>query len=303
MIRLPDGRRLAYAEYGDPGGAPVFFFQGTPSSRLMHPDEAVTRDLGARLIVADRPGFGLSDPKPFRTLLDWPDDIVALADALGIGRFGLVGISGGGPYAAACAYRIPQRLTAVTIVGGSGPVDLRNTLAGAARERHIGYVLAQRAPWLLRLVILLARNPRRNPARFQAQFSQGAAAADRAIMARPAMREMFVRSYAEASRQGVTAFADEVILASKPWGFPLQDITTPVHLWHGEEDRNTPLAMARAMAAAIPNCCTTFLPGEGHLFLFERWGEILGDLLTISEVRGRAMIEEKLEPIHPGEVL
>jgi pimeloyl-ACP methyl ester carboxylesterase len=101
-------------------------------------------------------------------------------------------------------------------------------------------------------------------------------------MARPAMREMFVRNYAEAARQGVTAFADEVILASKPWGFRLQDITTPVRLWHGEEDRSTPIAMVRAMAAAIPNCRTTFLPGEGHLFLFDRWGEILGDLLSIA---------------------
>lgn len=280
MIRLPDGRRLAYAETGAPAGVPVFFFQGTPSSRLMRPDEGVTRDLGARLIVADRPGFGLSDPKPGRTLLDWPDDVVSLADALGIGRFGIVGISGGGPYTAACAYKIPQRLIAVAIVSGSGPVDMRGTLAGSARERHIGYVLAQRAPWLLRLVIAVARNPQRNPARFQKQFSLGAAEADRVIMARPAMREMFVRSYAEAARQGVTAFADEVILASKPWGFPLQDIIVPIHLWHGEEDHNTPIAMARAMAAVIPNCRTTYLPGEGHLFLFKRWGEILGDLLT-----------------------
>ena len=67
-----------------------------------------------------------------------------------------------------------------------------------------------------------------------------------------------------------------MILASKPWGFPLQEVTIPVHLWHGEEDRSTPIAMARAMAAAIPNCRTTYLPGEGHLFLFDRWGEILG---------------------------
>lgn len=282
MPRLPDGRRLAYAEYGAPAGTPVFFFPGTPSSRLMHPDEGVTRDLGVRLSVADRPGFGLSDPKPGRTLLDWPDDVIALADALGIGCFAVIGISGGGPYTAACAYKIPDRLTAVAIVGGSGPVDLRSTFAGSARERHIGYVLAQRAPRLLRLVIALARNPGRNPARFQAQFARGAAEADRAIMARPGMREMFVRNYAEAARQGMTAFADEVILASKPWGFPLQDITLPVHLWHGEEDRNTPIAMARAMAAAIPNCRTTYLPGEGHLFLFDRWGEILGDLLSFA---------------------
>ncbi len=90
---------------------------------------------------------------------------------------------------------------------------------------------------------------------------------------------MFIANYAEAARQGVTAFADEVILVSKPWGFRLQDVTAPVHLWHGEEDRNTPMAMARAMAAAIPNCRTTYLPDEGHLFLFVRWREILQELL------------------------
>ncbi len=245
----------------------------------MHPDEGVTRTLGVRLIVADRPGFGLSDPRPGPTLLDWPDDVVVLADALGIGRFGVVGISGGGPYAAACAYKIPARLTAIAIVGGSGPVDLHSTLAGSVRERHIGYIVAQRAPWLLRLIIALARNPGRDPVRFQAQFSAGAAEADRAIMARPGMREMFIANYAEAARQGVRAFADEVILVSKPWDLRLEQITMPVHLWHGEEDHSTPIAMARAMAAAIPNGRATCLPHEGHLFLFDRWGEILEDLL------------------------
>jgi pimeloyl-ACP methyl ester carboxylesterase len=285
MIRLPDGRRLAYAEYGAPLGQPVFFFQGTPSSRLMHPDEGVTRDLGVRLIVADRPGFGLSDLQPGRTLLDWPDDVAELANALGIDRFGIVGVSGGGPYTLACAYKLPHRLTAVAIAGGSGPVDETANLEGSARERHIGYILARRAPWLLRLVIALARNPQRNPARFQAQFSAGAAGADRAIMERPAIKEMFINSYTEATRQGVRAFADEVTLASKPWGFPLQDIRIPVHLWHGEEDRSTPIAMARAIAAAIQDCRTTFLPGEGHLFLFDRWAEILADLLVTSEGR------------------
>ncbi len=94
-IRLPDGRRLAFAEYGAPAGKPVFFFQGTPSSRLMHPDEGVTRDLGVWLIVADRPGFGLSDPQPGRTLLDWPADVIVLADALGIGRFGVGSLAAG----------------------------------------------------------------------------------------------------------------------------------------------------------------------------------------------------------------
>ncbi|MBU1879209.1 MAG: alpha/beta hydrolase, partial [Chloroflexi bacterium] len=120
-ILLPDGRRLSYAEYGDPAGAPVFLFRGTPSSRLAcHPDDTIATDLGARVIVTERPGFGRSDFQPGRTLLDWPADVVALADALGLDRFAIVGTSGGGPHAAACAYRIPQRLTLAAIVSGVG---------------------------------------------------------------------------------------------------------------------------------------------------------------------------------------
>ena len=123
QIRLGDGRRMGFAQYGDPAGRPLFFFQGTPSSRLLHPDQTITRSLGVRHIQLDRPGFGLSDFQPGRTLLDWPDDVAKVADRLGIERFAVVGVSGGGPYVAACAYRIPQRLTAAAMVGSVAPLD------------------------------------------------------------------------------------------------------------------------------------------------------------------------------------
>src|SRR6476661_2822678 len=124
IIRLPDGRALGFAEWGDPAGRPVFLFHGTPGSRLSrHPDESQARAQGVRLITVDRPGYGLSDPLPRRRLLDWPADVAALAAALRLERFALVGVSGGGPHALACAYACPDRVTAVALIGGAGPMD------------------------------------------------------------------------------------------------------------------------------------------------------------------------------------
>ncbi len=121
QIKLRDGRSLGYAEYGTPVGKPVFYFHGFPSSRLDWPlfdTDAIAARLNARIIAADRPGYGLSDFKRGRKILDWPDDVVELADALQIDRFAVLGISGGGPYAEACSFKIPQRLSATAIVCG-----------------------------------------------------------------------------------------------------------------------------------------------------------------------------------------
>jgi len=278
-ISLPDGRKLAYAEYGAADGRPVYFCQGTPSSRLMRPSEEVTREAGVRLFVADRPGFGKSDPRPGRSLLDWPDDVACLADALGIGQFPVVGISGGGPYAVACAYRLPERVTALGLVGAAGPADVAGNLEGGARERRAGFVLAQRAPWLLALIMRFLRNPGRNPERFLDQFSPEFPQDDRDILSRPEIRAMFLASYRESARQGTRAFADEVGLVARPWGFALADITVPTYLWHGALDKSTPIAMGRYLASAIPGCRATFLPDAGHLFIFDHWREILSALL------------------------
>ncbi|MGB9300944.1 MAG: alpha/beta fold hydrolase, partial [Anaerolineae bacterium] len=166
-IVLPGGRTLGFAEYGDPSGRPVLFFPGTPSGRLFHhPDESIALSLGARVLTIDRPGYGLSDFQPGRTLLDWPSDVMALADALGIARFAAAGISGGAPYVAACAFRIPDRLTAAAIVSGLGPIDWQGAMEGMPSERRIGVKLGRGAPWLVRPLLWLRLNPHRNPERF-----------------------------------------------------------------------------------------------------------------------------------------
>jgi pimeloyl-ACP methyl ester carboxylesterase len=106
-IALPDGRLLAYAEFGDPDGRPVLFLHGTPGYRLnIWATDAELRSAGVRLVAPDRPGVGRSTPQPDRRLLDWADDIHHLADTLGLERFALVGFSNGGPHAAACAHTL-----------------------------------------------------------------------------------------------------------------------------------------------------------------------------------------------------
>jgi pimeloyl-ACP methyl ester carboxylesterase len=121
-IRLPDGRLLDYAEWGDPSGQPLIYCHSFPGSRAEgRLGDQPAKHAGVRVIAPDRPGMGLSDFQPGRALVDWPDDVGHLADALGLERFAVLGISGGSPYAAVCAWRLPQRLTDVGIVSGIGP--------------------------------------------------------------------------------------------------------------------------------------------------------------------------------------
>jgi pimeloyl-ACP methyl ester carboxylesterase len=105
VLQLSDGRKVAYVEWGDLRGSAVFLFHGTPHSRVFCPDETVTASSNVRLITVDRPGIGRSDVLPRRTFSDWPSDVVELADALGVEKFGVVGWSAGGVYAAACVQR------------------------------------------------------------------------------------------------------------------------------------------------------------------------------------------------------
>jgi pimeloyl-ACP methyl ester carboxylesterase len=279
-VRLQDGRRLGYAEYGDPAGRPVLLFHGTPGSRLYrHPDDSIARSLRARVIVPDRPGFGLSDLQPGRTLLDWPRDVIELADALRLDRFAVAGVSGGGPYVAACAYAIPQRLTRAALISGGAPFYIPNASQGMAPTRKIGYAVVRHVPWLLEVFLWCFANPRRNAARFSGRYRAGMAPADLEILNQPEIEAMKVVTHAESARQGVRGFALELRLFAQPWGFRLEDIRAEVHLWHGDQDTSTPLVMAQYMAKAIPGCRATYLPSEGHAVFFKHWREILAVLI------------------------
>ncbi len=163
IITLKAGRKLCYAEYGDLDGMPIMVFHGNPNSRLLWGVIPGSPFLpGVRLIAPDRPGFGQTDfKKGITTLENWSNDIVALADSLGIEKFAIFGPSGGGPFALACAWKIPERLTAVGIFASVGPF-LPETVEKLAAPIRTMWKNAPRLPGLyrvqMRVFAWLARN-------------------------------------------------------------------------------------------------------------------------------------------------
>ena len=280
MLRLADGRRLGWAEYGQRAGVPVFFFHGTPGSRRVASwaDQAARRR-GVRLLAPDRPGFGRSDFQPGRTLGAWPADVVELADALGIGRFAVAGVSGGGPYVAACAWRIPGRLTHAAIVSGMGPLDAPGLAAELPRGYRASLRVVRRLPAAVRLTLGLGRlGLRRAPGCVLASVAASLAEVDRAIVRRPQVRALLLDDAREALRQGTQGAVWELILFSRPWDVPLGQIRMPVRLWHGDADAQVPVAIARRLAAALPDCRASFLPDAGHLWVLDHLDEVLAAL-------------------------
>ncbi len=279
-IRLRDGRRFAYVEAGDLSGLPVFFIHGNPGSRYMrHPDDRLTHGLGVRLITPDRPGYGLSDFQPGRTLLDMPSDIEQLANLLGVGRFAVMGVSAGGPYVAACAYRLGERLTGAAIISGAAPFNRSGAVEGVNRDYRTAYAMATWPHWLLQPIMTLHdRSVRRRPDQALAAVMAHCSAADRAVLSDPLISSQIQGFRGEATRHGVQGMAREARLLTSPWGFPLEDIRIPVHLWYWEGDSIVPSQMGRYLAARIPRVVSHFLPGGGHFSIYTHWKGILTPL-------------------------
>jgi pimeloyl-ACP methyl ester carboxylesterase len=278
-IRLRDGRRLGYRESGRPDGTPVLFLHGLGTSRVICPvDQPLADSLAVRLIAVDRPGIGLSDPHRGRRLLDFTSDVAELADALGLDRIAVVGWSGGGPYAAACAYRLPDRVHAAGMI--SAPAPISGVDGAYLRRFHRTAALsARRAPWTMRLALWHWGRPQRRDAEefFDRSFAE-MGHADQQVLSEPKVRQQMIDNSAELYRHGGRGMYDEALLLARPWGFDLRDIAVPVHIWHGEQDETVPVAMARHLADVIPTSRATIYPDEGHHLLYRRWPEILAAL-------------------------
>jgi pimeloyl-ACP methyl ester carboxylesterase len=282
-ITLGDGRLLGYAEYGTPRGKPLFFFHGNPSSRLGgRMMDGAANELNIRIIAIDRPGIGLSDFKPGRQYLDWPDDVIELADILGVERFAILGISSGAPHAAACAFKIPDRLSAVAIVSGPCPFNVPVATDEMSMAWRLRVLAGQKAVWLVRFFFeITARSARRDPVGAVSRTLGGLPEPDRVVMARHEVVQWSSDSLREAFRSGSRGAAWDYALFTRPWGFRLDELSVKVQLWHGEVDATIPVRMGRYMAEVIPNCQARFLPDEGHISLIINHAkEILSDLVA-----------------------
>jgi pimeloyl-ACP methyl ester carboxylesterase len=257
-----------------------------PSSRVegdLIVNATTAAALGLRVLVPDRPGIGRSDYQPGRRIVDWPDDVLDLTRALGLEKVVIVGSSGGAAYAAACGALIPDRVRAIGLVGGMGPLDAPAVSASLSGPLRMMFGLARRAPAVLRgLYRLNLRAIRRGGDRAGKRMAAWAPEADRVLLDRPEISNGFMACFEEACRQGPRGPVADVALIARPWGFDLAAVKVPVLLWHGEHDRNVPVASGRYLASVIPNCSATFYPNDAHLSVpLNHQEEILGALAAV----------------------
>lgn len=281
-LTLADGRTLACLELGDPAGSPVIYLHGYPGSRLEARLTACAAErLRVRLLAPDRPGFGESTFQPGRSIGAWGADMLRLADEFTLERFAVIGVSGGGPYALACAARIPERVSRVALVGGLGPATRRDLVAGMIATHRLALAAGSRMPRLARLALaLVARVVRRHPKRFLAHMLARTCSADRDVLADGSYRTLMLESTVEALRQGGLSVAHELTLLARPWDIRLDEVCTPVTIWQGLADNIVPAAMARYLAGALAHTELHCLPDEGHLSLIVRHADLVFADLT-----------------------
>lgn len=286
-IRLRDGRHLGLAEYGSRTGRPLLWFHGTPGSRrqIAPSSRKLAEEQGIRLISVERPGIGTSTPHAYHSMSDFSDDIEELCDALGVDCFGVTGLSGGGPYALACAQGMPDRVASVTVLGGVAPVvgvdaapkcwssSMMRRFSPVARRTHrpLGFALKN----LIRLL---------EPAgdKVIEQFSKILPPGDQEVFADPGIKHMFLDDLTTGGKQNMQALFLDAALFGRYWGFTLSEIKTPVRLHYGDADAIVPISHGYHMAERIPNATLDVRSGEGHLgglgateeifqFLDENW--------------------------------
>jgi peptidoglycan/xylan/chitin deacetylase (PgdA/CDA1 family)/pimeloyl-ACP methyl ester carboxylesterase len=276
VLRRPDGRHLAFAEYGDPAGDPLFVFHGTPGSRLqvaMLDGPARRRHL--RVIAPDRPGYGLSDYQPDRTLPAWGDEVAAIADHLGLDRFAVLGVSGGAPHALACAAVLGDRVTRVEVVSAVAPPECWVRGARPARlEQAVSFLAVTGTRWVALLAALIIRLVRRTPRLALMLYRRLLPRADRRITHQATVLAGFREEIRRFPVTTPRAIAQDLALFSAPWGFELDEITAPVDVWQGGRDRAVPLLHAEELARRLGVEVRRF-PHDGHLMMVERADPIL----------------------------
>ncbi|HWC38003.1 MAG TPA: alpha/beta hydrolase [Acidimicrobiales bacterium] len=292
-IELSPGRRLAFCEFGPVRGRPVVWMHGTPGARRQIPQAArlAAEELDIRLIGIDRPGVGDSTPFLYASLLDFVPDLTLLIDRLGIDRFAMLGLSGGGPYALACAYALPERVVVAGVLGGVAPTQGEDAIGGGV-VGHLAplapLTAAVHRPLATALGLgIWAMRPVASPV-FEL-YARLSPEGDRAVFSRPEIKAMFLDDLVRGSRRGLAAPLLDFVLFCRPWGFSVREVTVPVRWWHGDADHIVPLAHGEHVVSLLPDAELSIRPGESHLGGLGAAEDVLGTLLVAWDERSPSL--------------
>ena len=281
-IRLKDGRKLGFAQYGEPSGQPVMYFTGGNSSRLEGRwFDQIAHDYNVNLVVPDRPGFGLSDFQPGRKFLDWPADVAQLAEMLQFDKFAVFGLSGGSPHVAALAFQTPEFITRAAIVSGVAPPEMEHRFAGMWLPVRMIFFFAEKMPSLNRIILQQMGAFYADHDQMLKRMQQALPEPDvNLINENPDIMQVFSAAAMESHRQSIDGDAWEWGLYVRPWGFQLEDIPVEIGLWYGIYDRNVPLGMGNYLARKIPRTRLHIVEDGGHFSTINNHiGEIFDYLL------------------------
>lgn len=269
-VAVGGGRYFGVAEFGPPTAEQsIVWFHGTPGARRQIPEAArrIANERGVRIIGIDRPGVGLSTAHRYRRLLDVTADLDLALDKLGVERFSTVGLSGGAPYALACAHAFPGRVPTVGILGGVVPSGGEEGAHGglvslATRFKPLLPLLVEPMGAMLTTIVRVARPVGSQALDLYARF---APEGDRRVLSVPENKEMFLDDLHNSGRHGMRAVAYDAILFTRYWGFNVRDLQVPVTWWQGGADNIVPLAHAEHIVQLIPNAELRVRPEDGHL--------------------------------------
>jgi pimeloyl-ACP methyl ester carboxylesterase len=267
-VWAPDGRRLTVRVLGDRSGAPVFYMHGTPGSRLgPFPRSALLHQLGVRLIAYDRPGYADSDRLPLRSVAHAAADVKTISDALGIKHFSVVGRSGGGPHALACAAMLPDRVNRAAILVGLAPrhAEGLDWYAGMTESNRREYTIAESGVRALAQAIeTSAEKIRNDPKQLLRNLGPELKLPDWRVVADNGIRVGFRRNIAEALSRSPAGWVDDARSFTQDWGFDPADILVPTLLWHGAQDVFSPVAHTRWLARTIPGAIEQIAEDAAH---------------------------------------
>jgi pimeloyl-ACP methyl ester carboxylesterase len=268
VVRLADGRSVTVDSWGAPDGMPIFLLHGTPGCRSgPRPRTSVLYRLGVRLISYDRPGYGGSSRRPGRTVADAAGDVRAIADHLGLDRFGVVGRSGGGPHALACAALLGERVKSAAVLVGLAPSDAEDLdwYAGMTGSNVDEYSQADAGLAAIEhKLVAFADRIRDDPESLLVSLLPELTRPDRRVVDDVAIRRLLADTYAEALRDSADGWIDDVLAIRRPWGFDLSMIQPPVLLWHGAEDMFSPVGHTYWLAKQVPTSIVTVQSGAAH---------------------------------------